>query len=110
MYLSPSKFEISLHFENFENPRIFFCENPRIIFFYDVHKENMLYFCRDSVKIQAFNIKQTKLSKNPSKNIMFRIITQGSCINRYILLYFLLLNYTFANFKLIVNMFSLCTS
>ena len=43
------------------------------------------------VKIQAllsgfkglnFNLKQTKLSKNPDKNIMSRIITQGSCINR----------------------------
>ena len=82
MYLSPSKFEISLHFENFENPRIFFVKIRELFFFYDVHKENMLYFCRDSVKIQAFNIKQTKLSKNPSKNIMSRIITQGGCINK----------------------------
>ena len=32
-----------------------------------------------------FNLKQTKLSKNPGKNIMSRIIKQGSCINRYIL-------------------------
>ena len=30
-----------------------------------------------------FNLKQTKLSKNPGKNIMSRIFTQGSCINRY---------------------------
>ena len=34
-YLCPSKFDLHLIFENFENPRIFF------VLFHDVHKENM---------------------------------------------------------------------
>ena len=29
-----------------------------------------------------FNLKQTKLNKNPGENIMSRIITQGGCIDK----------------------------
>ena len=56
----------NLIFENFENLRIFFCENPRIIFvlFYNAHKENMftinLENGRENLNTKNYSFKEKK--------------------------------------------------